>query len=156
MCRFEMCIFDASLFGQVRTRGNLTRQQLTKTLKCKLPAATSCHYTSQVEICLPTKMEQGNNVIPWSHISCVKLFLPWKRLNFWYFFRLLILGWLLGARISFQAYGYGQGISSCLIHLPTLWQGCLQAHRVQLLAHCPHHPWRNQGSVEHEDIAIKK
>lgn len=84
MCRYAICIFDASVFGQVRTWGNLTRQQLTKILKCKL-SATYCHYTSQVQIRLPTKMEQGNNVIPWSHISCVKLFLHRRRLNFWYF-----------------------------------------------------------------------
>lgn len=45
----------------------------------------SRHYRNQVQIRLPTKMEQGNIVIPWSHISCVKLFLHRRRLNFWYF-----------------------------------------------------------------------
>lgn len=44
-----------------------------------------CCYRSQVQRCLPTKMEQGNTVIPWSHISCVKLFLHRRRLNLWCF-----------------------------------------------------------------------
>lgn len=63
MCIYVKYVFDVSVFGQ--DMGKLYVTAVYRNFEVETSSSNSfCCYRIQVQSCLPTKMEQGNTVIP--------------------------------------------------------------------------------------------